>query len=316
MQLSPAFRFPRTLNSLTAHLDVLPTLCELAGVEIPESVQSELQGYSLLPLLNGKDWSNDSRILFHHVGRWPSGMAASHKYAMCSIRKGSKLLVRSEACNDPKCEEYMSQCTTMRAVRSGLTTTTYANGTAQNHWGVTPRGQWVLFDVKDDPACQNDISAAHPELVTELLAAYETWWDEQFPVLTARGGDAGDPDASKIASSQDRHNAAVVAARKAPSNRPAISQQEIEMFARLDSDANGRVSKSEYLTLFVGAFSTTDVDGDGTLTAQEFPYPESFVLGDRDANGRLTVEEFGIIYSNQFDGRDRNRDGVVTIDEM
>jgi arylsulfatase A-like enzyme len=213
---------PHTVDSLTAHLDVLPTFCELAGAKIPEKVQSELQGFSLLPLLSSaspnavgsKPWKHDDRILYHNVGRWPSGTAASHKHAMCSVRKGNMLLVRSEPCNDPECKKHQSQCATLRAVRKGLKTTTYANGTAQMHWGVTAPGRWELFDVKADPGCQKDVSSANPELVSELIASYDNWWDEQFPVMMGRGGDEGDPDASKSAASRARQHAAKVAAKK------------------------------------------------------------------------------------------------------
>lgn len=304
---------PQTVDNLTAHLDVLPTLCELAGAEIPAKLQAELQGYSLLPLLNAVSWKHDGRILYHNVGRWPSGTAESHKHAMCSVRKGNMLLVRSEPCNDPECEKHQSQCTTLRAVRNGLTTTTYANGTAQMHWGVTAPGRWELFDVKNDPACQKDLSAANPELVSELIAAYDKWWDEQFPIMMARGGDDGDPDASKNAASRVRHHAAEVAAKKVAGD---VSPKKIEMFARLDGDADGKVTKEEYLALFVPTFPHKDADKDGELTPQEFPFAGPFKTGDTDGGGTLSEEEFKGMYSRQFDSRDANSDGVVTIDEM
>jgi hypothetical protein len=41
------------------------------------------------------DQGYDDRMLFHHVARWPSGLAASHKYAMCGVRQGHYLLLRS-----------------------------------------------------------------------------------------------------------------------------------------------------------------------------------------------------------------------------
>ena len=67
------------------HLDVLPTLCELAGVKIPASLSSKLDGFSLVPLLESQsshnEWHKD-RILFHHVARWPSGFSEYHKYTM------------------------------------------------------------------------------------------------------------------------------------------------------------------------------------------------------------------------------------------
>ena len=205
---------PQTVDRLTAHLDVLPTLCQLAGVEIPAELQAELQGFSLLPLLQGDRWAHDDRYLFHNVGRWPAGMAAAHKHAMCAVRKGNYLLLRSAECGHPDCELYQSQCTTMRAVRKGLTTTTYAYGTAQEHWGVTPLGQWMLVDVKKDPGCKTDLSADHPELVAELTAAYDHWWDEQYPIMIARGGDLGDPHESAKAAKLSLEAKAAVEARK------------------------------------------------------------------------------------------------------
>jgi arylsulfatase A-like enzyme len=205
---------PQTVDSLTAHIDVVPTLCELAGAEIPESVQAELQGYSLLPLLNGQQWTHEDRYLFHHVGRWPSGSAASHKHAMGAVRQGNYLLLRSVPCDDPKCANYSSQCTTLRAVRKGLKTTTYAKGTAQYHWGVTPADRWALYDVKKDPGCKNDIALQNPERVGTMIATYDHWWDEQYPVMLSRGGDAGDPNASKNAASRAQQHAAKVAAEK------------------------------------------------------------------------------------------------------
>lgn len=187
---------PHQVDHLTAHLDVLPTLCELAGAAIPETSKSKLEGFSLVPLLNSAEptsW-HDDRMLFHHVARWPSGLAKSHKHAMAGARKGNLLLVRSDDCGNPACEEFQSQCATLRQIRNGQTTTTYANGTAQFHWGVTPKGQWSLFDVKKDPACRNDLAASHPETIAEMAKAYDGWWDNIYPDMIARGGDHGNPN--------------------------------------------------------------------------------------------------------------------------
>ena len=186
---------PKTVENLTAHLDVLPTLCELAGVDVPEKVQDELGGYSLKPLLNGKGWEHDNRLLYHNVGRWPSGTAAAHKNAMCGIRKGNFLLVHSQGCEDPVCKKYPSQCTTLRNVAKGFKHATYTRTNAQFHWGVSEG--WQLYDVKKDPSNLNDLANAHPELVDELKEAYSQWWDKQFPVMVKRGGDEGNPDANK-----------------------------------------------------------------------------------------------------------------------
>ena len=316
---------PHAVENLTAHLDVVPTLCELAGVKIPEQVESNLEGFSLLPLLESEapiSW-HDSRLLIHNVGRWPSGLARSHKHAMCGVRQGHKLLIRSTPCDDPECVKFQSQCTTLRAVQKGLKTTTYTQGNAQFHWGASPTGKWVMFDVKADPACQNDIAASNPELVAELVAAYDNWWDELYPVMIARGGDEGDPNASAQAASRARQHAAMQAAKKSRSEKPArkeanvdVPRDENRIFLRMDQNADQKVTKDEFVSHFVSAFPQKDENGDGALSAAEFSYSRSFTAGDTDQNGNLSPAEFERLYSNQFDHRDANQDGVLTLDEM
>ena len=305
---------PHTVNSLTAHLDVVPTLCEVAGVEIPDALQAELQGYSLTPLLENAEapkWAHENRKLFQAVGRWPSGTAASHKYAMCGVRKGHFLLMRSESCTDPVCEEFQSQCSTMRSVRKGLTTTTYANGTAQTHWGVTPRGQWILFDTKNDPGCQTDLSQAHPELVAELVASYDNWWDEQYPVMIERGGDLGDPMESANAARRVRLAAAKVAAQRLKETEAGGSTT----FKRMDTNGDQQVTREEYVALFSKAFVSIDTDNDGALSSEEVKFP-AFAKADSDGNGFLSPAEHSALYAEQFDSRDDNNDKVLTASEF
>lgn len=184
---------PHTVNNLTAHLDVLPTLCDLTGVSVSDALQSKQEGFSLRPLLESNQpviWHED-RILFHHVARWPSGLAESHKYAMCAARQGGYLLLRSRPCDDPKCTVKVrgDQCRTLRNVEKGGTSAVYTKDNAQFHWSASPAGRWVLFDVKKDPACQNDIALSKPELVSTLAAAYDRWWDNIYPDMLKAGGD-------------------------------------------------------------------------------------------------------------------------------
>jgi len=91
------WRWPGTLKPaacyrLTAHVDVLPTLAELAGAKAPE----HLDGFSLVPLLGNPQapW-HEERMLFTHVGRWPVG-AEPVKYGACSVRWQNYLLVREK----------------------------------------------------------------------------------------------------------------------------------------------------------------------------------------------------------------------------
>jgi len=188
----PGHWTPHKVDNLTAHLDVLPTLCELAGVGLPKELQSELEGFTLVPLLEAKaplSWHND-RMLFHHVARWPSGMAEAHKYAMCAVRQGNYLLLRSRPCDDPRCTPKVrgNQCHALRNVEKGTTKLIYTDD-AQFHWGVSPADRWVLFDVREDPACKRDLARAKRELAARMAAAYDRWWDDVYPDMVARGAD-------------------------------------------------------------------------------------------------------------------------------
>ncbi|MGQ9573928.1 MAG: arylsulfatase [Thermoguttaceae bacterium] len=93
------FRWPGTLkpgdvSRLTAHIDLFPTLAELAGARIPEQVK--LDGRSLLPLLEDPNAPWPDRFLFVHVGRWPKGKAAESKYANCAVRTARFRLVNNK----------------------------------------------------------------------------------------------------------------------------------------------------------------------------------------------------------------------------
>ena len=92
----PGMLKPAACDKLTAHLDIFPTLSELAAAKVPDEVARKLEGFSLLPLLENPraDW-HDERMLFTHVGRWNAG-AEPQKYGQCSVRWQRYLQVREQ----------------------------------------------------------------------------------------------------------------------------------------------------------------------------------------------------------------------------
>jgi arylsulfatase A-like enzyme len=77
---------PAACGKLTAHLDFFPTFAELAGAKVPDDVVKQLDGFSLVPLLeNPQAGWHDERMLFTHVGRWNTNVGPQ-KYAQCSVR--------------------------------------------------------------------------------------------------------------------------------------------------------------------------------------------------------------------------------------
>jgi arylsulfatase len=141
---SPGRFAPRAVNRLTAHIDLFPTFCELAGATLPAAVTPALEGRSLVQLLKEPDAAWADRILFTHMGRWATGKAGDSKYAGCSARNSRFNLVSN------------------------------AKGGAK---------AWELFDLVDDPGEKTNVIDKFPEAAKELEAAYDKWWDSVQPQL-------------------------------------------------------------------------------------------------------------------------------------
>ncbi|MGH9839435.1 MAG: arylsulfatase [Blastocatellia bacterium] len=136
---------PAAVTALTAHVDVFPTLAELAGAKLSAQVKAQVEGRSLAPLLNdaGANWPE--RVLVRHIGRWPKGADPNaYKYVQCSVRNPRWHLV-----NDSK--ENLKR--------------------------------WALYDLQADPGEKTDVAAGHPDIVKMLDAEYDKWWAEVMPYL-------------------------------------------------------------------------------------------------------------------------------------
>ena len=146
----PSFwRWPGTLPSdvdvpaVTAHIDVLPTLCEFSGVAIPPEVAAKVEGRSLVPLLRDGKAAWPDRPLFTHLGRWDRGKQAETEYRQCRVREGKWSLVN---------------------VKNNPTT-------------------WELYDVAADPGEQDNLVKQHPNVVARLAGEYDRWWQSVQPDL-------------------------------------------------------------------------------------------------------------------------------------
>jgi arylsulfatase len=102
-----------------------------------------LDGRSLLPLLKNSEAPWPDRYLFTHIGRWPKGKAAESKYANCRVRNTRFTMVNTNRGPDA----------------------------------------WELYDLRMDPGETKDVAAKQPEVVSDLKAAYDRWWNEVLPAL-------------------------------------------------------------------------------------------------------------------------------------
>jgi len=130
---------------LAAHIDFFPTLAEITGAKLSADTKKQIEGRSLVSLLENPAGTLPDRIQFTHQGRWPKfADPNTGKYKMCSVRNTRWHLVSANGAAEPK---------------------------------------WELFDVKADPGEQTDVAAKHPEVVKELAAAYEKFWAEAVPLM-------------------------------------------------------------------------------------------------------------------------------------
>jgi arylsulfatase len=94
------------INALTAHIDLYKTFCELAAVEIPAGIQ-QIDGRSMLPLLENPQAAWDDRYLFVHQGRWAKGADPNEsKFKNCAVRTQRWRLVNDKDLYDISKDPY------------------------------------------------------------------------------------------------------------------------------------------------------------------------------------------------------------------
>jgi arylsulfatase A-like enzyme len=147
---SSFWRWPGTLKpaevkALAAHIDFFPTLAEIAGAKLSAEVKQQVEGRSLVPLLEnaGAPWAD--RYLFAHQGRWPKFSDPNEaKFKMTSVRNTRWAMVSEDGGREPN---------------------------------------WQLFDLSVDYGQQKNVFAEHPAVVKELAAAFDKWWSECLPLM-------------------------------------------------------------------------------------------------------------------------------------
>ena len=131
---------PAKLSSTAAHIDVTPTLMEAAGV----APDDEMDGLSLLPVLSGEPAGPGDRSLFFqcHRGLTPK------RYQNAAVRSGAyKLVLGSGAFSDEA-------------------------------WSFTGTPPTELYDLSTDPGEEKNIAEERPEIVEDLRARYEAWFED------------------------------------------------------------------------------------------------------------------------------------------
>ena len=125
----------RDIDAVAAHIDILPTLAGFANASLPEG---QVEGRSMLPLIEERDADWPDRYLFTHCGRWPTGADVEEfKFRGCAVRNARFRFV----------------------------------------------GNNRLYDMLADPGQKRNVIDEHPQVVAEMRAAYDKWWDGTKPMM-------------------------------------------------------------------------------------------------------------------------------------
>ena len=126
-------------DRIAAHIDVTPTLLEIAGATPPDSVR--LDGRSLLPLLQGseEDWTDRSLVIQTHRGD------VSVRYHHAAIMTQDWKLVNP-------------------------------SGFGRDEPEGEP--EWELYERSRDPGETINLVNDRPEVVAEMVGAYDVWFDD------------------------------------------------------------------------------------------------------------------------------------------
>jgi len=139
-------------------IDVLPTLLAAAGADIPSD--RAIDGINLLPMLRD-DSAIAERPLYSIVGN-----------RVASVRRGKwKLHVLRPGIpqwNDERFRPHKPDGVTIIAPSEQYPATRFPGVR-----GGDPARAMMLFDLDNDPAERDDLSATHPEVVRRLMADYD-----------------------------------------------------------------------------------------------------------------------------------------------
>lgn len=132
------FESGRTVNQITAHIDLTPTLLDLCKVTPPASVKFD--GRSIAPLLRGEKVEWPERTLFF---QWHRGDVPEMDRSFAARNQQWKLV--------------------------------QAMGVPDNWKG---NKVFQLFDVEHDPYEMHDLAAEKPEIVEKLKNEYHAWFKD------------------------------------------------------------------------------------------------------------------------------------------
>ncbi len=125
-------------------IDLLPTLCELAAVDLPDGL--ELDGGSFSPAFENRDIDRASPLVWHHYKAWggPRMVLRDGRYKLAGYWDGPEIVRTDSSTMRPGDLELIRTAELVR---------------------------FELYDLETDPGERRDVSSQHPEVVARMKGA-------------------------------------------------------------------------------------------------------------------------------------------------
>ncbi|MBN2307470.1 MAG: sulfatase-like hydrolase/transferase, partial [Candidatus Hydrogenedentes bacterium] len=159
----------REVDAMVHFSDWFPTICAVAGLDVPESLA--IDGVNVLPLVRGEGGAGCTKRFWQWNRYTPVGESNA------AVRDGDWKLVRPairETMAAPCCDPWLrvSMYEPEHFIENGLLDEPEPPRT------LSPPGEPELYNIAEDPLEQTNLAAQYPDTARRLLCELETWFEE------------------------------------------------------------------------------------------------------------------------------------------
>lgn len=145
----------RDIETMAAHIDLLPTFAAMASADIPKG---QVEGRSLLPLIEGRADGWEDRYFYTHKARWETGAEPNDfEWVNFGVRNQRFRYVGPNAGKPKRAKKGQPE--------------------------EAPNSTGELYDMEADPSQTTNIIGDYPEVAEKMRAAYDDFWKEARPLM-------------------------------------------------------------------------------------------------------------------------------------
>lgn len=154
----------QTLSTPAATVDMVPTVCGLAGIDV---TPYKVDGIDIWPLLSGSGGTPDDRVVYTWAGKKLHAVRQG-KWKLHVLKSNARPRgTREEFWVDPRAPDGATIIAPFEQAQP------WQYPSPADTPETAPGREWQLFDLEKDPGEQVDVTADHPEVVERLKTVAE-----------------------------------------------------------------------------------------------------------------------------------------------